>query len=253
MAKTLIISGQTYTNVAGFKATDSNDTVQTYIQPEGSTTITSNGTNIDIAQYATVDVAVPVGSTISNQNKTVNPSITAQTITADSGYTGLGEVTITAMPAGTAGTPTATKGIVTNNSILVTPSVTNTTGYITGSTINGTAVSVAAGELVSGTKSISANGTNIDVTNYASVDVAVPTPTPNLQTITKSYTPAESEQTETITAGSGYDGIEEVDITINAIPVMYVGSGVARRDGSSLYLKSSTGLVTIPAGYYSTA
>jgi len=44
MAKTLIISGQTYTNVAGFKATDSNDTVQTYIQPEGSTTITSNGT-----------------------------------------------------------------------------------------------------------------------------------------------------------------------------------------------------------------
>ena len=38
--------------------------------------------------------------------------------------------------------------------------------------------------------------------------------TPTLQTITKSYTPTESQQTETITAGSGYDGIEEVDVTV---------------------------------------
>ena len=55
----------------------------------------------------------------------------------------------------------------------MTPSVTNTTGYITGGTVSGTAVTVSASELVSGTKSISANGTNIDVTNYAAVDVAV--------------------------------------------------------------------------------
>ena len=83
--------------------------------------------------------------------------------------------------SGTAGTPSASKGTVSNNSVTVTPSVTNTTGWITGSTKTGTAVTVSASELVSGTKSITANGTNIDVTNYASVDVSVvPTHTATL-------------------------------------------------------------------------
>ena len=77
------------------------------------------------------------------------------------------------VPAGTAGTPTATKGSVSNHAISVTPSVTNTTGFITGSTKTGTAVSVSASELVSGTLSVTANGTS-DVTNYASVNVAIP-------------------------------------------------------------------------------
>lgn len=77
------------------------------------------------------------------------------------------------VPAGTEGTPTATKGSVSNHSISVTPSVTNSSGFITGSTKTGTAVSVSASELVSGTRNITANGTGIDVTNYANVDVAV--------------------------------------------------------------------------------
>jgi len=93
------------------------------------------------------------------------------------------------MPLGTTGTPIATKGTVSNHSISVTPSVTNTTGYITGSTINGTAVSVSASELVSGTKSITANGTGIDVTNYANVDVTI---TPNYQQ--KTVNPSTSTQ-----------------------------------------------------------
>lgn len=57
----------------------------------------------------------------------------------------------------------------------VTPSVTNTAGYISGGTKTGNGVSVSASELVSGTLSIAANGTDIDVTNYEKVDVAVPT------------------------------------------------------------------------------
>lgn len=76
---------------------------------------------------------------------------------------------------GSAGTPTATKGTVSNHAVSVTPSVTNTTGYITGGTKTGTAVTVSASELVSGTKSISENGTGIDVTNFATIDVSVPT------------------------------------------------------------------------------
>lgn len=72
---------------------------------------------------------------------------------------------------------------------------------------------------------------------------------PTLQTITKSYTPTESQQAETITAGSGYDGIEEVDVTVGAISSTYVGSGITQRSSSDLTASGAT--VTVPSGYYS--
>lgn len=103
----------------------------------------------------------------------INPTTSSQTITADFGYDGLSSVQINAMPSGTAGTPTATKGTVSNHSVSVTPSVTNTAGYISGGTKTGTAVSVSASELVSGSETKTANGT-YDVTNLASLVVAIP-------------------------------------------------------------------------------
>lgn len=72
--------------------------------------------------------------------------------------------------------------------------------------------------------------------------------TPTLQTITKSYTPTESQQTETITAGSGYDGIEEVDVTVGAISSTYVGTGITRRSSTDLTASGAT--VSVPSGYY---
>ncbi|MBQ1570232.1 MAG: hypothetical protein IIZ78_03825, partial [Clostridiales bacterium] len=86
------------------------------------------------------------------------------------------------VPSGTEGTPTATKGTVSSHSITVTPSVTNTGGYISGGTRSGTAVTVSASELVSGTVNITSNGT-VDVSQYASASVSVPaTPTSYLGT-----------------------------------------------------------------------
>ena len=41
---------------------------------------------------------------------------------------------------------------------------------------------------------------------------------PTLETVSKTYTPSTSQQSDTITPGQGYDGIDEVDVTINAIP-----------------------------------
>ena len=75
--------------------------------------------------------------------------------------------------AGTEGTPTATKGTVSNHSVTVTPSVTNTGGYISGSTKTGTAVTVTASELASGNKAITENGTGVDVVGYSTVSVSV--------------------------------------------------------------------------------
>ena len=71
---------------------------------------------------------------------------------------------------------------------------------------------------------------------------------PVLETVTKSYTPTESQQTETITAGVGYDGIAEVDVTVGAISSSYVGSGITRRDSTDLSASGAT--VSVPSGYY---
>jgi hypothetical protein len=191
--------------------------------------------------YNPVTVNVPAPSLQAKTN--IAPSTSSQTITADAGYDGLSSVQINAMPTGTAGTPTAAKGTVSNHSIAVTPSVTNTTGYITGGTKTGTAVTVSASELVSGTKSITANDTGIDVTNYASVDVAVPAPTPTLQAKTH-IEPTESSQT--VTPDSGYDGLSSVQI--DGIDPDYVGPNVTRRTSSDMTTSGAT--VTAPAGYY---
>ena len=62
MADTLEIFGTEFTGVTGFKATDSNSQTKTYVRPEGTLPITSNGNNIDVSQYAAVNVNVSSGS-----------------------------------------------------------------------------------------------------------------------------------------------------------------------------------------------
>lgn len=178
----------------------------------GTKSITANGIGIDVASYAAVDVAVPAPTPELQTKTNISPTESSQTITADAGYDGLDSVQINAIPSsyvgsgvtqrsssdlsasgatvtapagyyasaatkavasGTAGTPTATKGTVSNHSVSVTPSVTNTAGYISGGTKNGTAVTVTASELASGNKEITSNGSNIDVVGYSTVSVNV--------------------------------------------------------------------------------
>lgn len=123
---------------------------------------------------SSVDVSVGaisstyVGSGIMQRSST-DLTASGATVTVPAGY--YSAQASKAVASGTAGTPTATKSAVSNHAISVTPSVTNTAGYITGGTKSGTAVSVSASELVSGTYTVSASGTH-DVTNYASASVA---------------------------------------------------------------------------------
>ena len=136
---------------------------------ESSQTI--GGTNYMMEGAVTVN-AIPsnyVGSGVT-QRTSSDLSASGATVTAPSGYYASGATKTIA--SGTEGTPTATKGTVTNHSVTVTPNVTNTAGYISGGSHSGTAVSVSASELVSGSQTISDNG-DYDVTNLASVTVAV--------------------------------------------------------------------------------
>ena len=177
----------------------------------GTKTITSNGTyaatsdNYDGFSSVTVNVS---GSGSLQAKSNINPTTSSQTITADSGYIGLSSVQINAMPVGTAGTPTASKGAVSNHAISITPSVVNTTGYISGGTKTGTAVSVSASELVSGTYNVSASGT-ADVTNYASISVPAMTlpsaaSSSSSGTLKATITPGASVQY--INIPTGYNG-----------------------------------------------
>lgn len=137
------------------------------ITPSVSAGYVSSGT------AGTITVSGSNTSQLSTQAAaTITPSTSQQTAVAAGKYT-TGNVVVSAMPSGTAGTPTATKGTVSNHAITVTPSVTNTTGYITGGTKTGTGVSVSASELVSGNLAITSNGDDIDCSNYSTVSVNV--------------------------------------------------------------------------------
>lgn len=78
------------------------------------------------------------------------------------------------------------------------------------------------GALVSQTSATYTLNNTYDTTLINSVTVNVGGGSPTLETITKTYTPTTSQQAEQITPSSGYDGIAEVDVTVNAIPSQYI-------------------------------
>ena len=166
MTDSLTVFGTDFTGVTGIKATGTGNGTLTYIRPQGTKSISANGTGIDVTEYAAVDVAVPTGT----PRTSTDLAVSGDTVTAPAGY--YASAASKSVASGTAGTPTATKGSVSNHTISVTPSVTNTTGYITGGTKTGTAVTVSASELVSGSETKTENGT-FDVTNLAELVVNV--------------------------------------------------------------------------------
>ena len=194
----------------------------------GTKQIVSNGNNIDVSEYESVDVAVPqldtsdanaaTGDIRDGKSGYVNgvkvPGSVPERDSTDlsaSGDTvtvppGIYDVQATKqVAAGSAGTPVATKGAVSNHAVQVTPSVQNGEGYIAGGTVNGTPVTVTASELASGNKEITSNGTNIDVVGYSTVSVdvasgsgmqvATATATPNSAAASISFTGLQGEPT----------------------------------------------------------
>lgn len=104
-------------------------------------------------------------------------------------------------------------------------------------------------------RSMSASGTEVLHTKekYCDDDITIDYTSPggggaNLQTKSVSYTPDETGISDTILPDPGYDGMDEVDVTVDPIPDTYVGSAVPQRDSSDLLVTGR--LVRAPAGYY---
>ena len=107
--------------------------------------------------------------TETNQGQTYTNTL----LTDNQNISGDIKISITAK-TGSEGTPVAEKGSVSSNKVTITPKVTNTEGYIAGGTKSGTAITVTASELVSGTLTPTSSGVK-DVTNYASVNISAGT------------------------------------------------------------------------------
>lgn len=193
--------------------------------PTETKSITTNGTYTPSTGkwFSSVTVNVPTGSTISNQNKTVTPTESSQDITADSGYTGLGTVTVSAIPSNYVGS-----GITTQGAKTVTPTTSVQTAVASGVYTTGV-ISVAA--IQTQTRDITANGTYTPSSGkyFSSVTVNVPTGS-TISNQNKTVTPNETEQS--VTADSGYTGLGTV--TINAISPTYVGSEVTRKAAATI-------------------
>jgi len=208
-----------------------------YIIPSGTLSVTSNGTK-DVTSYASINVNVPTGSSIINQDKTIEPSESEQYITADSGYTGLGMVTVEAISSTYVGSNITRQAAKT-----VTPTTSSQTAVGSGIYTTG-AITVAAIPssyiIPSGNKEITSNGTNIDVSSYATVSVAVSGGGTTINNQNKTVTPSTSQQS--VTYDSGYTGLGTV--TVNAMPTGTTTSPTSI-SGTSATVSTGTNTLTL--------
>lgn len=246
------------------------------ITPSGNkaiTATTSTQTDIDVTNYATVSVAPTPSETKSvTANGDVTPSsgklLSKVTVNVPTGEARTSsDLTVSgatvnvpaglyssaaskSVASGTAGTPTASKGAVSNNSVTVTPSVTNTTGYITGGTKTGTGVTVSASELVSGNKALTPSETaqsDIDVTNFKTASVGAISSTYVGSGVSKkaAATVAPSTSEQTVCASGVYTTGEQ---KVSAITPSIVGNLDASSFAASIVAAVEGKGVTVPDG-----
>lgn len=235
----LTASGATVTAPAGYYAEAASKSVAsgTAGTPTATKGTVSNH-SVSVTPSVTNTTGYITGGTKSGTAVTVSASeLVSGTLSINS--SGTKDVTNYAsasVAAGTVATPTATKGTVSNHSVTVTPSVTNTAGYINGGTKTGTAVTVSVSELESGTKSITENGTGISVSGYSTVDVDVPSDEPVIQSLT--VTPTTSQQV--FTAGEEIGDQVYSQISFQSSPVQTFSTPLTVNDTYHIVVHGST-------------
>ncbi len=231
------------------------------------------------------------GMSINNQNKTITPTTSQQTITADTGYSGLDTVIVEAMPLGTVTAPltisntgasvtTGTNTITLSKSTSVTPNVT-TAGYISTGTAGNSSVSltasvttkaaatftpttsnqsIAAGTYLTGAQTIKGDSNLVASNIKSGVTIfgvsGSYTGSGSGTTINnqnKTVSPSTSQQT--VTADSGYTGLGTV--TVNAMPAMTLPTAASSSSSgtskATISRSTSAQYINIPTGYNGTA
>lgn len=171
MPDDLNLFGNEFDNVAGIKVKNTSGTTLVYYRPQGTLSITTNGTR-DVSQYASVNVNVS-GGTPSYQTKTVSPTESQQTVTPDSNYDALSSVTVNAISSTYVGS-----GIARKSSTDLTASGATVTApagyYANNATKTVSSGSATAPSTISGTSATVSTGTNtLTLTKTVSVTPTV--------------------------------------------------------------------------------
>ena len=167
------------------------------------------------------------------QSKTVTPSENTQTVNPDSSYDALSSVTVGAISNTYIGS-----GVTKKSAATYTPG-TSDQSIASGQYLNGTQTikgdsNLTAGNIRNGVKIFNVTGSYAGSSSGGN--------TPNLQT--KTVTP--SENTQTVSPDSGYDGLSKV--TVNAISSTYIGSDVTKKSAAT-YIPKTTDQ-SIASGQY---
>lgn len=217
-------------------------------------------------QMAAAILAIPTGGTINNQNKAVTPNETEQSITFDSGYTGLGTVTVGAISSTYVGS-----GITRRSSTDLTASgktITVPAGYYetqatkdvaTGSATGPSSLSGSSATISTGTNTITLTKTGVSTTPTVSAGyITSATSSTATVALTASVavnpTPTASGKTVTIPAGY-YTAQTTKDVSTGSAtaPASISGSSATVSTGTNTITLSKTISITptVSAGYIS--
>lgn len=147
--------------------------------------LNNNTTQLELLLQKVNELPAAGGADPVLQDKTVTPTTSTQTVTADSGYDGLDTVTVNAMPTATQATPT----ISVSSSGLITASATQTAGYVTAGTKSATKqlTTQAAKTITPSTSSQTAVAKDVYTTGVVTV-AAIPSNYEDVATETSAYT-----------------------------------------------------------------
>lgn len=204
--------------------------------PTETKSITANGTYTPSSGKYFSSVEVDIASDVPTyQSKTVTPTTSAQTITADSGYDALSDVTVNAIQTETKsitsnGTYNPTSGKYFSSVIVDIPSETFNTQTKTVTPTESTQT-ISPDNGYDGLSSVTVNPISSTYVGSGVTRKSAATITP-------------SESVQRIAANQYLTGVQ----TISAIPSDYVGSGVTRKSAATITPTESEQV--IPSGQY---